>query len=475
MSFRHLRHIKSAFSGCVVKGGGFAMIFDIIYLVDHRELKGTNMNKKSNNHLTISERFIIERGLFQNKSFREIASEIERHPTTISREILANQTVVQRYISKHNMCVKASSCQIKGLCNEEYCSSRCTFCRKQNCNQLCSEFCSVDCEKLSKPPYVCNSCTKRVKCRKTHIYYRAQSADANYRRTLSKSRQGIRASSDELHNLDNLITPLLKKGQSLAHIFATNADEIKFSRRTIYHYIDSNVLSARNIDLPRKVRYKKRHRPKTINKFEYEYRQGRTYNDFQKFIEQNPNASVIEMDTVKGTRNKGKTLLTMIFNNCSLMLVFLMPDGKKQSVIKVFDNLTKALGIKGFRENFPVILTDNGGEFKDVLALEYTQNNYPRTKVFYCDPMASWQKPHIEKNHEFIRYVLPKGNSFDDFNQEHITLLTNHINSLARDSLNGKTPFSIAENLIDERLLDHLNLTYIPPNAVFLKPKLLKD
>ena len=149
-------------------------------------------------------------------------------------------------------------------------------------------------------------------------------------------------------------------------------------------------------------------------------------------------------DTVKGTRNNGKTLLTMIFNNCSLMLVFLMPDGKKQSVIKVFDNLTKALGIKGFRETFPVILTDNGGEFKDVLALEYTQNNYPRTKVFYCDPMASWQKPHIEKNHEFIRYVLPKGSSFDDFNQEHITLLTNHINSLARDSLNGKTPFSIA-------------------------------
>ena len=78
-----------------------------------------------------------------------------------------------------------------------------------------------------------------------------------------------------------------------------------------YHYIDSNVLSARNIDLPRKVRYKKRRRPKTINKFEYEYRQGRTYDDFQKFIEQNPNVNVIEMDTVKGTRNKGKTLLVI--------------------------------------------------------------------------------------------------------------------------------------------------------------------
>ncbi|MEI6578368.1 MAG: IS30 family transposase [Eubacteriales bacterium] len=433
------------------------------------------MKKESNNHLTVSERFIIERGLYQNKSFKEIALEVDRHPTTISREIVANRTVVQRYISKHNTCTKAGSCLIRGLCDEEYCSSCCTFCRKQNCNHICSEFTSVDCEKLLKSPYVCNACTKRVKCRKTHIYYRAQSADANYRKTLSKSRQGIRASCDELHKLNDLITPLIKQGQSLAHIFSTHSNEIQFSRRTIYHYVDSNVLSARNIDLPRKVRYKKRRRPKTINHFEYEYRKGRTYADFLIFMEKNPGTNVVEMDTVKGGRNKGKTLLTMIFNNCSFMLVFLIPDGKKQSVIKVFDHLTNVLGFKGFRETFPVILTDNGGEFKDVLALEYTKNNYPRTKVFYCDPMASWQKPHIEKNHEFIRYVIPKGKSFDEFNQEDITLLTNHINSFARDSLGGKTPFSLAENLIDERLLNALDLTSIPPNAVFLKPKLLKD
>jgi IS30 family transposase len=112
--------------------------------------------------------------------------------------------------------------------------------------------------------------------------------------------------------------------------------------------------------------------------------------------------------------------------------------------------------------------------YQDVLALEYTQNNYPRTKVFYCDPMTFWQKPHIEKNHEFIRYVVPKGKSFDDFSGEDITLLTNHINSFARDSLGGKTPFTLAENLIDGRLLNSLNLTSISPNAVLLRPKLLK-
>jgi transposase, IS30 family len=50
--------------------------------------------------------------------------------------------------------------------------------------------------------------------------------------------------------------------------------------------------------------------------------------------------------------------------------------------------------------------------------------------------MASYQKLHIEKNHEYIRYIIPKGISFNNLTQEDITLIINHINSTARASLN---------------------------------------
>ena len=113
--------------------------------------------------------------------------------------------------------------------------------------------------------------------------------------------------------LNDLLAPLLNKGQSINHIFATHADEIGLSEKTIYNYIDSCAFEIRNLDLPRKVKYRQRHEgPKVMTKMEYQYRKGRTYTDFNSYINANPNLPIVEMDTVKGARGSGKVLLTMI-------------------------------------------------------------------------------------------------------------------------------------------------------------------
>jgi IS30 family transposase len=164
----------------------------------------------------------------------------------------------------------------------------------------------------------------------------------------------------------------------------------------------------------------------------------------------------------------------MNFCNFNLMLMFLLPTASQECVIAIFDKLTKVLGINLFRRLFPVILTDNGAEFKNVLALEYTECGADRTNLFYCDPQASWQKPHIEKNHEFIRYVLPKRTPFDDLTQDSVTLLQNHINSFARDSLQGKHPFDAAKDFLGEKAINCLGLIRIPPDDVTLTPMLLR-
>lgn len=59
--------------------------------------------------------------------------------------------------------------------------------------------------------------------------------------------------------------------------------------------------------------------------------------------------------------------------------------------------------------------------------------------------------------------------------QEDITLAINHINSTARGSLNGRTPFELASLLPDEKLLKLLHLERVEPDSVLLKPALLKQ
>jgi IS30 family transposase len=276
-----------------------------------------------------------------------------------------------------------------------------------------------------------------------------------------------------MKELDELISPLIHKGQSIAHIYSNHVEEIKCSRRTLYTYIDKSIFSARNIDLRRRVKYKPRKKATRSSIISRAFRIGRTYDDFQKMMKEKPSTSVVEMDTVEGIKG-GKVLLTMMFRNCSLMLIFLLNSKTQEEVKRVFDELIALLGLEVFRSLFPVILTDNGIEFQSPLSLERTVNEEIRTRIYYCNPHSSWQKGMIEKNHEYIRFVIPKGKSFDKYIQEDFTMLVNHINSEARDSLNGCTPYQLSLLLLNNQLHANLELQRIEPDEVTLSPDLLK-
>lgn len=295
-----------------------------------------------------------------------------------------------------------------------------------------------------------------------------------YKKQLSDARSGIRKSREELNEIARIIEPLILRGQSPAHICASHAEELGISERTLYNYIESRAFKVGNLDLPKKVAYRRRRRKKSLTHFEYKYRIGRTYEDFKSFAEANPGLPIVEMDTVKGSRTKDKVMLTMIFRKSSFMLIFLMPDGTQESVISVFDALTERLGADLFQRLFPVILTDNGVEFKDVLSLEYGPGGLPRTRLFYCDPQASWQKPQVENNHKLIRRIIPRGTRLDPLKTADVILICNHINSVIRENLGGRTPFDLMVSEDEKKLLSLLQLHPIPPDEVVLKPALIK-
>lgn len=437
------------------------------------------MDKKlrgNQKHLTLSQRIEIEKSLLAGDSFAAIARKICKDPSTISKEIRRHSKIAERKNIDFAPipCSNRRECQLRYLCDEN-CNSLCKVCKKKEtrCIDLCSKYSPRTCEKLSKPPYVCNGCAKRINCLMQMHVYSAKYADDCYRELLVSSREGINQTPDSIMKMDALVSPLIQKGQSIAHIYINHAEEIGCSRRTLYNYIDQSVLTVRNLDLRRRVKYRPRRSTTRASVKNRAHREGRNYVDFQKLIKTEPMTSVVEMDTVEGTKG-GKVLLTMMFRNCSLMLIFLLASKTQSEVKRVFDQLTIGLGEEAFKKMFQVILTDGGTEFQSPSLLEYTYEGQQRSKIYYCDPYSSWQKGMIEKNHEYIRLVLPKGRSFDTLCQEDITLLQNNINSEARDSLNGCTPYKLSKLLLDQKLHECLKLIEIEPDEVTLKPELLK-
>ena len=435
-------------------------------------------------HLSTSQRIHIEKGLNDGLSFAAIARKLDKHPSTIAKEVKKYRTLQPREKDpkKPARCALFKECTLRFLCDKKDCVKVCKSCydvklQVSKCSYLCSEYREPQCASISKAPFVCNHCARQRTCNKEKAYYIAQNADQSSQELLVSCRQGINQAPADIAMLDTLISPLLAQGQSLAHIYAFHGHEIPCSRKTLYNYIDQGVFTAKNIDLRRKVRYKCKPR-KTgtrVSLAAKEFRIGRTYEDFQKFIQENPDIPVVELDTVEGGRdNSTQAFLTIFFRNCSLMLIFVLQEKSQDQVIKVFDYLTEKLGIKVFQELFPVILTDNGVEFQFPERLECDKHGEIRTKIFYCNPNSSWQKGRIEKNHEYIRYVIPKSQSLDHYKQRDACVLMNHINSEARDSLNGCTPFRLSKMLLNNRLHRLLCLQEIPGDQVHLKPSLLK-
>jgi IS30 family transposase len=426
-------------------------------------------------HFSLEERITIQNGLNSSKPFKVIAEQLGKAPSSISREVRRHieRKETGAYGRHFNDCANRSSCTLEDVCQGTFPCSR-KICRNcKQCREFCSSYSRETCRRLSLPPYVCNGCEERLKCTLEKSLYKAVAAEETANLLLRESRSGISIDEDEARRIDGIVTPLVKQGQSIHHICCTNRDSIMSSERTIYNYVNDRVLTAKNIDLPRKVRYRPRHKAKTRFKIDKTCVIGRSYEDYLAFMESAGPSPVVQMDTVEG-RKGGKALLTLSFLNSSFLLAYLRDANTSKSVTAVFQMLWEALGKEYFQELFPVILTDNGSEFTNPDAIELDEENNNRTRLFYCHPSSPFEKGAIENNHEFIRRILPKGTSFDRLGQGDICLMLDHINSYKRKRLNNKSPYELFAFLHGEEVLERLEASLTAPGDIVLKPELLQ-
>lgn len=430
-------------------------------------------------HLSLEERHKIQRGLREHRSFSEIAMGIGCSADTVSREIRKHRYHKKKektYLSSRitpNNCKYRYTCRRKDVCRKprrHKCTIPCRECLR--CNSLCPDFVYAPCPVKEKPPYVCNNCRRSASCLFEKYLYNADYAHREYEETLKRSREGINLTRDELFELDALVSPLILKGQPLCHIYSHHGNEIPCKLRTLYNYVENGYLTAKKMDLRRAVRYKKRS-PKREAKTSNKKKEGRRYEDFLQLLSENGGQRVVEMDTVEGVKG-GKVLQTFIWRENGLMLAYLQEKQTMQCMAETLDQLEERLGLETFRELFPVTLTDNGKEFEDPDLFEANQSGEHRTNIYYCEARSPNQKGSLEKNHEYIRYVVPKGKPFDGCTQEEILNMVNHINNTARPRFDGKAPIDLAMEAFGEETVKKLGLTKMNPDEVHLMPDLIK-
>ena len=395
-------------------------------------------------HLSYEDRKNIEDGLNDNKSINQIAKEINRCHSSILREIDRNK----KYSEPSSW--------------NNY---------KINHYDL-----DLSCERLKHSPYVCNGCKSRSGCRKIRWTYYAREAQKTYNELIKSCRQGINLNYDEIYKINEIIYPLIKKGQTINHLYINHPDILDFSKSSFYKYVNNGVFEFGPLDFPRIVKYKKRkNNPNRRTRKEREILINRKYSDFLNYTSKNPYLNIVEMDTVEGLQTEEDCFLTLFWRKSNFMLIFKLESQTTEEITRIFEILQTFIPEEDYKKLFPIIITDNGHEFFDVNNIEciHESGEYV-THLFFCDPSASWQKGGIEKNHEFIRYILPKGSSFKNITQEDCDLFMNNINSLCRDSLNGKSPYEAMLFLCDEYILKRLNCYYIKPDDVILNDSLLK-
>lgn len=390
-------------------------------------------NEKKNKHMTFDDRIEIQECLSKGMTFKAIGERIGKNQTTISREVKIHM--------------------------EPYTNS---FVRTDEV-----------CPKLLKAPFVCNGCEKksRSSCPYRRQLYTAKKAQAEYDTVLVESRTGIPLNKESFYQTERIISEAVQNGQHIYHIIQSN--NLPISTATVYRHIQKRYYSITPLDLPRAVKFKPR------NTKESDYvpkwaREGRTFDDFLAFVEDNRELPLVQLDTVIGSIG-GKVIMTIHFVNSDFMIGLLLENKTAAEAANKIQALKAGLKALGFRfgDIAPLLLTDNGGEFSIVSAFENDVEGNAESNMFFCEPCSPHEKAEIEKNHTLFRDIVKTGTSFDDFTQETVNLIFSHVNAVKRKQFNGKSAYDMFSFYYSEALASALGISFVPATEVIQSPKLL--
>lgn len=406
--------------------------------------KGGKGRDRSYARLTRAERNSIERMLDRGMSCRAIARELGRSPSTVSDEVARHRFVTSP---------------------------------KSMAGQPAPEGLGESCPRLAKWPRCCNGCKRRggYGCtRKPKAFYRARPAQEAADRELSESRRGLDEDEASMGRKLETIKGAISRGLSPAQVSACYGGELGVSRSTVYRWVDAGYGGMTNLDLRRKVGYRRRRRSAPRRATPHSER--RSHGAFEALPE-GVRDSAWEMDTVEGCESDSACLLTLFHRPTGFQLALLLASQASAEVARALGLVRSALGGEAaVRRVFGAVLTDNGHEFADEAGLaSLLCEGEGETRLYYCDPRRADQKGGCEKNHVEIRKLLPKGRGirFDLLTREDCSLVMSQANSEPRGRLAWMTPSAVFEAALGDdarALMDAFGVEALGPDDLDLTP-----
>ncbi|MCR5309591.1 MAG: helix-turn-helix domain-containing protein [Bacilli bacterium] len=380
------------------------------------------------NRLTIEERMLIQACISKNMNYTEIANRLGRNKSTISREISTHMVIKEGYFEK-------------------------------------------DC--IHRKKYIlCNSCPYRTGCHHQKYYYNFQEADKISKGLRSSSRKFTRLSAKEIEIINNVLLEQIRRlKQSLHHAYVSNPNLAKICcEKTIRRLIYNGFSEIKAHELRKFVVYKHCYeKPKEFQLRDISVLIGRQFSDYLKFCSNHKRYNVVQYDSVIGKTIDEFAILTITFIKYEFQFGLLIKKSNPKDVVVKIKKLFRLLGSHLVKEIFQINLADNGVEFSYFNDIEIDDNDEFICRTFFTNPYKATDKPHCERYHEFIRYILPKGKSLDFLTQEKVNWIFSQINSYVRKELNDQTPYDLMRRKFGQNFLDQIGIFRVEKKKVDLR------
>lgn len=386
--------------------------------------KGGNKMKR----LTIQERMLIQACLSKDINLAEIALRLGRSKSTISREISSHLIVKEGFILRD--CIH----------------------RKEH--------------------VLCNSCKYRGTCNYEKHYYNFEEAQKNADDLKRSSRRFTRLKSFEIAKINEVLLEQVRRlRQSLHHAYISNPDLSKICcERTIRRLIYNGFAAIKAHELRKYVVYKHDYqKPKEFRLRDISVLIGRQYSDFLKYCSTHKRENVVEYDSVIGKITDKYAILTIAFPKYKFQFGLLINKANPNDVLAKLKKLFRLIGTEKVKEIFPINLADNGVEFSYFNKIEIDDLGEFVLHTFFTDPYKATDKAHCERNHEFIRYIIPKGKSLDFLTQDKINWIFSQINSYVRKDLKDRTPYDLVRRKFGQEFLDKIGIFRVEKKKVDLR------
>lgn len=431
------------------------------------------MGKNKGKQFNLEKRAILSRMIAQGNTAKEIGAILNMDSTSISREVKRNRIKSKEKDDDGTLCNDCSfkkSCSIKRVCSSLTCSQRCYGCKAI---KKCWKYKKFNCNKLNRFPFVCNNCINEKICPFEHYMYSPDTANDFAKERLVGTRTGANLTYDEYEIQDNLLKDrVIKKGQSIHHVLVTNKNELHCSEKTLYRRIEKGIYTVKVHHLPRQVSLKKR---KIKKKYEYVHdpkidRTGHLYSDWLVYQFKNNITHYFQMDFLGAPKKSNKEILVLTMRGISFSLLYVIENATQEKISNLFDSIEDEIGIDNFKLLFPAIVTDRDTKFDNFSSLEFNKNGELRTRIFFCNPSESNQKPNVENYNAQLRPIFPKHRILNEYNQEELYFAASNLNSRCLNSIDNRTPSDLFIEIFGKDLLSLLHIKKISPKEVKLKP-----